>query len=172
MTRAITAVCLGLVFLIQPIIADEPSPSKQQRFVIRVEPKITVESWAVPERSTTTSAGGSFQSPLSDSTSTETFEAALRVDGTGPAGMMIQVEARSMATQKDALKPLTGRRLNLRIDEDVENNWTVDVDNRASRAKPMTLRATSNGTGPATLVISVDGKPDELVIITTLISKD
>ena len=168
MTHLETTICLGLVFLIQPISAAEPSRTARQRFVVHVEPTIKVGSWAIPRRPAATA--GDVRSPSNTDTSAERFQAALRIEGAGPAGLVVQFEARSTAGPKEH----KGKQLDLRIDVDAKDSWTVDSDSRASKTQRTVTQATSKGIGPATFIISGDGasEKEEIVIVTTIISKD
>jgi hypothetical protein len=141
-----------------PSNADEPH-SAQQTFVVRVPAKVSFETAVVPQPSTK-------EVPASSSTpASDKVETAFRLSGTSAAGITAWIEAQPRAGSETGYLP----EISLRIVEDERNQWTVTKQTGTEEA---ILKATSSGTGAATLVISSDTGSEETVIVTTIISRD
>jgi hypothetical protein len=138
--------------------ADEPR-SAHQTFVVRVPAKVSFETAVVPQPPTK-KVPASSSIPASDK-----VETAFRLSGTSAAGITAWVEVQSKADSETGYLPV----ISLRIVEDERNQWTVTKQTGTEEA---ILKATSSGTGAATLVISSDSGPEETVIVTTIISRD
>ena len=160
MPRLRFALSAALIISANTLSSNAAEPrSVHQTFVVRVPAKISFET-AVVAQPPNKKVSASSSTPGSDK-----VETAFRLSGTSAAGIMAWVEVQSNADSETGYLPEIG----LRVVEDERNQWTVTKQTGMVEA---VLKASSNGIGAATLVISSDTGSVETVIVTTIISRD
>ena len=166
MIRIAFSFLLGFVLLVKPLAATDPSPPAQQRLVLHLAPTIKVETWVTSGPSTATAGD------VASSTPAGQFEAAIRVESSAFAGLLVHLEAYAIESPDECTKQATSKRLKLRIVPDVRDRWMVDIDRHNDKYEPLAVQTTSRKSAPATLIISGDDAPEEIVITSTIISRE